>query len=174
MLPAAKPPASNRFQTAQPYPIVAERGMRRDNGGGNIRRIRPIRRGGRLKLPGVAEILLVKRIFVAKNGRCKAKSAARLNTLRAFLTQQMPFFSQKLRHNAESPQPLRYCQSTHHRAPAPSSPCRAANKPCSAECPPNKEAAKPLPPPTACRLPVFGIPPRSRSDRQKRLSITTR
>ena len=29
-----------------------------------------------------------------------------MNTLRAFLTQQMPFFSQKLRHNAESPQPL--------------------------------------------------------------------
>ena len=174
MLPAMKPPASNRFQTAQPYPIAAKCGMRRDNGGRDIRRIRPIRRGGRLKLPGVAEILLVKRIFVAKNGRCKAKSAARLNTLRAFLTQQMPFFSQKLRHNAESPQPLRYCQSTHHHEPAPSSPCRSANKPCSAARPPDKAAAKSLPPPTACRLPVFGTPPRCRSDRRKRLPIATR
>ena len=174
MLPATKPPAPNRFQTAQPCPITAEFGMHRDSEGGDIRRIRPIRLGGRLRLPGVAEILLVKRIFVAKNGRCKAKSAARLNTLRAFLTQQMPFFSQKLRHNAESPQPLRYCQSTHHHEPAPSSPCRAANKPCSAALQPNKAAAKPLPPPTACRLPVFGTPPHYRSDRRKQLPRATR
>ena len=173
MLPATKPPAPNRFQTARPCPAAAERGMRRDNGGRDIRRIRPIRRGGRLKLPGVAEILLVKRIFVAKNGRCKAKSAARLNTLRAFLTQQMPFFSQKLRHNAESPQPLRYCQSTHHRALSQSSLCSAANKPHSAARPLDKAAAKSLPLPTACRLPVFVTPPRYRSDRRKRLPIAT-